>query len=83
LPLFNQAFFPEMTVVERTGHVRGVTALERIVFPGLSLSPCYRPIVGNVKRSGTYRHDYLWYGMINLGNCHAEAQRATAKFKIY
>jgi hypothetical protein len=33
--------------------------------------------------AGTYRHGYLRYGMINLGNCHAEAQRATAKFKIY
>ena len=50
---------------------------------GLSLPARFRPIVGDVKRYGTYRHGYLRYGMINLGNCHAKAQRATAKFKIY
>jgi hypothetical protein len=49
----------------------------------LSLSARVWPTIGDVKRCGTYRHGYLRYGMINLGDCHAEAQRATAKFKIY
>ena len=59
------------------------TALERIEFGSLSLSARFWPTIGDVKRYGTYRRGYLRYGMINLGNCHAETQWAPAKFKIY
>ena len=59
------------------------TALDRIAFAGLSLSVCYRPTVGDVRRHGACRQGYLRYGMVNLAKRHAETQRANTMFTIY
>jgi hypothetical protein len=41
--------------VSRSQNSIHASALERIAFGSLSLSVCYRPTVGDVRRHGTYR----------------------------